>query len=342
MQPQATSINHSFCLPASFLNNQQRWSGRFKPNCGSELIPSEICSYKRLSFCFATIPQFCYPMPTPNPLVTVIIPCYNQAHYLPEALESVSAQTHPHWECIIVNDGSPDNTEEVAKAWMAKDPRFRYIQKVNGGLSSARNAGLDAANGEYIQFLDADDAIHPEKFELQILQLISTPDPALSISSYMATKAHDLTVKHPTRFMNPIFRSANHLKELIIDWELRFSIPVHCFLFKADIFQTPHVRFNESLPNHEDWDCWMNVFRLKPKVTFIHQPLAYYRIRDDAMSYDRTIMKKGFLQAIQMQQANFPHHSPEYRYLRLKSYLVRVKYALIALKAFVYHRLLTV
>ena len=139
-------------------------------------------------------------------LVSVIIPCYNQAQYLPDALGSVLAQTYPHWECIVVNDGSPDNTEEVAQQWCEKDNRFRYLHKQNGGLSSARNAGLDAAKGDYIQFLDADDAIHSEKLEIQTGTLQNSAENALSITNYMASTAHDLTQKHPSRFMSPKFR----------------------------------------------------------------------------------------------------------------------------------------
>ena len=95
-----------------------------------------------------------------NPLISVIVPCYNQAQYLDECLQSVLDQTYQNWECIIVNDGSPDHTEEIAKRWLEKDNRFRYIYKDNGGLSSARNAGIREAKGEYLFFLDSDDSLN--------------------------------------------------------------------------------------------------------------------------------------------------------------------------------------
>lgn len=272
-------------------------------------------------------------------LLSVIIPCYNQAEYLPDALESVMSQTYSNWECIIVNDGSTDNTEETANSWVERDQRFTYVKKVNGGLSSARNAGLERAKGYYIQFLDADDAIHPEKFEFQINALNGTPQNALSISSYMASTANDLSVKHPTRFMSPEFKTKNYLKELILFWELRFSIPVHCFLFKSGIFRYNEIRFNEKLPNHEDWDCWMRIFALKPEVKYIDKPLAIYRIREDAMSYSRNTMRKGFMRAIKLQTSYYPKHTKEYRFLLLKALLVRIKYFLIAVKGFIIHPL---
>ena len=100
------------------------------------------------------------------PLISVIVPCYNQAQYLDECLQSVLDQTYTDWECIIVNDGSPDHTEEIAKKWVEKDARFRYLSKENGGLSSARNAGIEIAKGEWILPLDADDKIGERYLEL--------------------------------------------------------------------------------------------------------------------------------------------------------------------------------
>lgn len=93
--------------------------------------------------------------------VSIIVPCYNQAQYLNESLQSVIEQTYINWECIIVNDGSPDNTKEIAEIWLEKDARFKYVYQENGGLSSARNFGISHASGEFILPLDADDKIAP-------------------------------------------------------------------------------------------------------------------------------------------------------------------------------------
>lgn len=91
--------------------------------------------------------------------VSVIIPCYNQAEYLDECLISVLNQTYSNWECIIVNDGSQDETEIVANQWIIKDSRIHYFKKDNAGLSAARNSGIAIAQGEFILPLDADDKI---------------------------------------------------------------------------------------------------------------------------------------------------------------------------------------
>lgn len=142
-----------------------------------------------------------------NTLVSIIIPCYNQAHYLPDALESVLAQKYPEWECIIVNDGSRDQTEAVAIEWVAGDKRFTYILKENGGLSSTRNRGLQAATGRYIQFLDADDVIDEEKLSLQVLQLPETQNLALSYCDYFPSTERNLKELYTSWYLNHKFKS---------------------------------------------------------------------------------------------------------------------------------------
>ena len=108
-------------------------------------------------------------------LVSIIIPCYNYGWLLPETLDSVLAQTHQEWECIIIDDGSTDNTRAVAEQYQELDKRFFYIYQVNGGMSAARNSGLRMAKGKYIQFLDADDLVMPYKLELQSKFLVENP-----------------------------------------------------------------------------------------------------------------------------------------------------------------------
>ena len=95
------------------------------------------------------------------PLVSIVIPCYAQAHFLSEAIESVLAQTHPKTEIIVVDDGSPDNAAEV----VARYPGVLCVRQENRGLAEARNTGFRASNGEYVVFLDADDRLTPNAIE---------------------------------------------------------------------------------------------------------------------------------------------------------------------------------
>src|SRR5215212_6403385 len=99
-----------------------------------------------------------------QPLVTVVIPCYNQAHFLGEAIESVLSQSYPHGELIVVDDGSTDETSEVASRYEGA----RLIRQENRGLAGARNRGLGEAKGEYVVFLDADDRLLPGALEASL------------------------------------------------------------------------------------------------------------------------------------------------------------------------------
>ena len=100
------------------------------------------------------------------PAISVIIPIYNVEKYLRRCLDSVLNQTFSDWQAICVNDGSPDNSAAILSEYAAKDSRFKIVNKENGGLSDARNAGMQHATGDYILYLDSDDFIHPQTMEI--------------------------------------------------------------------------------------------------------------------------------------------------------------------------------
>ena len=236
-----------------------------------------------------------------DPVISVIVPCYNQAHFLPEAFASLQAQTFPAWECIVVNDGSTDGTKAVAEGLVAADGRVRLVNQPNRGLAGARNRGLAEARGEYIQFLDADDALMPEKFELQLAAVDAAKKTAVVYCDYYASEFQDLRRPLPEAYMDPRFRTSEWLPECAARWEAGLSIPCHCFLFDARFFGIQWIRFDESLPNHEDWDCWMRILALKPSVKFVDAKLAIYRKHPDSMAHDYGRMRGGFLRAIDKQ-----------------------------------------
>ena len=101
-----------------------------------------------------------------NPLISVIVPVYNVEKYLDRCVESIVNQTYTNLEIILVDDGSPDNCPQMCDAWAEKDSRIKVIHKENGGVSSARNAGIDSATGEYIGFVDSDDTIDENMYEV--------------------------------------------------------------------------------------------------------------------------------------------------------------------------------
>ncbi len=107
-------------------------------------------------------------------LISVIVPMYKVEAYLPACLDSLLAQTHRETEFILVDDGSPDASGTIAEAYAARDSRVRVLHQANGGLSSARNAGIDAARGEYLAFIDSDDWVDPEMLETMLTVLEKT------------------------------------------------------------------------------------------------------------------------------------------------------------------------
>lgn len=228
-------------------------------------------------------------------LVSIIVPSYNQSHYMDEALQSVLDQTYTYWECIIINDGSTDHTEEIALAWCKKDDRFIYIKKENGGLSSARNYGMEAAKGNYIQFLDSDDILDNRKLELSLSQL-----------DFEENKEKNITITNFRMFNDNLTDSSApycvlkaqlfNLSSVLYKWESVFSIPIHCGLFDIDLFKG--FRFPEELKAKEDWIMWLYLFQKDPNVCFIDKPLVYYRSHQKSMTNDAKHMLENHMKAI--------------------------------------------
>jgi len=237
-----------------------------------------------------------------KPLVSVIIPCYNQGRFLADALDSVLEQAYPQWEGIIVNDGSTDDTRSVAQRYTKQDARFKYVEQENRGLPGARNRGLRETSGAYIQFLDSDDVIGSAKFELQLALLGASERVALAYCDHLYGAEDDIrrTIERH-RFYAPRFRMARPIEDIAARWETELSIPIHCFLFDSRLFLERRIFFDERLPNHEDWDCWMRVFAFDPEVLCVPQALAISRYHPSSMSRNVRRMRRGFLRAIDAQ-----------------------------------------
>lgn len=238
-----------------------------------------------------------------NSLVSIIIPCYNQAQYLDDALQSVLDQTYSNWECIIVNDGSPDSTEEVAKKWIERDERFKYVKKENGGLSSARNAGIDIAKGEWIQFLDADDYLHPAKLQESLNCLAKRPTTKLMVTDYK------LFTDKVQGFENPSSKLSEDLftfENILLEWGGKFVIPIHCGMFNAEIVR--RVKFNVGFRSIEDWIFWLDYFKCDFISVYIDKPLAFYRKNPTGLTSQKKHMNTSLLQAYIYILEHLPEH----------------------------------
>ena len=209
--------------------------------------------------------------------VSVIIPCYRQAEYLPASIESVLTQTHGCVELIVVNDGSDDDTEQVVRRY---GTRVTYVHKTNGGLSSARNAGLAAATGHFVMFLDADDLLHPEA----LARLTDAAGQEGECMVIMGTEffSDDPSVSLP----GPIVpeRMSSLLPRTFVN-----NRPVHAHLCpRAAIVQAG--LFNENLWANEDWDLWLRLGLNGIRVRTMEWCGAYYRRHHTSMSTDRARM----------------------------------------------------
>jgi glycosyltransferase involved in cell wall biosynthesis len=228
-------------------------------------------------------------------LISIIVPCYNQAHYLDEALQSIYNQSHNNWECIVVNDGSTDHTEALAKQWSARDKRFKYIYQENKGLSGARNTGLSLVNGSYVQFLDADDVLVSTKLEACLRALEGQNTNTIAVTNF-------LMLSNQTTKAQPAYCELKQelltFKNILYLWDIDFTIPIHCGLFPAAVCKD--VGFEESLKGKEDWLFWVRVTQQGAKVLFIDRPLVFYRLNPKSMSRSDANMKAYHLQAFSL------------------------------------------
>lgn len=208
-----------------------------------------------------------------TPAVSVIIPAYNQAHYLASALRSVLAQTLTEWEAIVVDDGSTDNTREVAAGF--DDARIRYIYQANQGLSGARNTGVRAAQGQFLAFLDSDDELTPEFLKTCVEALKA--DRALG-AVHTATQFIDQSGNTlPHTDAQPLAGDAFKQK-------LRqggFFPPVSV-VARIDCVREAGL-FDITLTSLEDWDVWLRLVQRHP-MRGLPQPLVRYRVYPGSMS----------------------------------------------------------
>jgi glycosyltransferase involved in cell wall biosynthesis len=212
-------------------------------------------------------------------LVSIVIPCYRQAHYLPVAIDSALGQSYPAIEILVVNDGSDDNTEAVARRY---GDRVHYIYRPNGGLSAARNTGIAQARGAYLKFLDADDHLHPDQIAWQAAAIGGRPD-RVALSGVRLYREG-----HPDQYLDHLPSATALLPDLFrdIDWG-----GVHGFLFPTDLVRAVGG-FDESLRFAEDWNFFCRVGLHNPKLITDPRIGAYYRLRAGSMSTNRVGMTR--------------------------------------------------
>lgn len=209
-----------------------------------------------------------------EPLVSVVIPTYNCAPYISEAIESVLNQTYQNIEIIVVDDGSVDHTKKVLKRFIGK---IKYYYQDNNGAPAARNAGLKVSSGDYFQLLDADDILLPNKikFQIETFKKLSCEYGVVysGVRFFNYTNSSKLMERGLHSFSGDI------LNKLI--WEN--SILIHAALIKKECFEKVGG-FNEDLQRCDDYEFWLRASSLGYKFYYINRVLALYRKRSDSLT----------------------------------------------------------
>jgi glycosyltransferase involved in cell wall biosynthesis len=202
---------------------------------------------------------------TPAPSVTVVIPCYRQAEFLPEAVESVVAQTRTDWEAIIVDDGSPDATADVARRLIEQHgPRVRLLRQANQGVSRARNAAIEVARGRYILPLDADDRLHPEFLEETAGLLDRDPSIGVVYTDYETFDGESRTIRVPAFDADGLCRG-NHIHNVS--------------LYRREAWVAAGGYNPNMFAGFEDWDLWIGCHEHGFRPERVSRTLFYYRVR---------------------------------------------------------------
>lgn len=227
------------------------------------------------------------------PLVTVIIPCFNQGRYLAEAITSARLAYEGPLEVIVVDDGSTDpKTERWLREAEAMGEYVRTIRQQNRGLSGARNTGLRAASGDYVQFLDTDDLIIPGKLDAQVAHFIASPDLDISVSNFLLCDDRRNAFSKPDE---AIAQFDLTLDDFLYKWERGFVIPIHCGLFKRSVLGS--APFDEDARAKEDWLFWCTLVSKGTRLAYAAGHWAVYRQHSESMRRSYVSMGKSWLKA---------------------------------------------
>jgi len=225
------------------------------------------------------------------PFVSIIIPAFNAAKYLPAAIDSVLSQQNIRLQTIVINDGSTDNTLEILEKYCAE---VTIVDQENSGVSAARNAGLNYVDGKYIVFLDADDIFLPKKLAIQAGFLEENPDVGAVFSDVICfqedetglrkTWPHKVNKKIKDQMGPPAHNQEIFLTQNILP-------PV------AAMVRTSCVKiiggFDTSLSGVEDWDCWYRI-GAQFQMAYLNQPTALYRVHPGSLSSNLDEMQKNY------------------------------------------------
>ena len=214
-----------------------------------------------------------------NELISIVVPIYNVENYLRQCLDSIQNQTYQNFECLLINDGSPDNSADICREYVSKDARFRYFEKENGGVSSARNLGIECSGGAYITFIDADDWVDSDYLEVLYNELIDE-NADISVSTYKRFHMGDncwYLHSFQRGYEKRVFTNQELIDEFIaldtFDYSYRFVCGKLVRKYLLD-----KIAFNCMTTLGEDMEFWLKLYLISNKVVFVNRDSYIYRI----------------------------------------------------------------
>ncbi len=215
-------------------------------------------------------------------MVSIIVPIYKVEKYLDKCIESIVNQTYKDIEIILVDDGSPDRCPEMCEVWAKKDNRIKVLHKENGGISEARNAGMDLATGDYVGFVDSDDYIHEDMYKI-LMQEMEKSDADVVCCKYVDVNEDGEVISRTAGFFdepnyNVIYKDRDFVHALL---ENRSMPVVWNKLFKKNVVDEYYFKHNTY---SEDYLFLLHIAYEEMSIVFITDTLYYYTAREDSIT----------------------------------------------------------
>lgn len=246
-------------------------------------------------------------------LISVIVPVYKVEEYLDACVESIVNQTWRELEILLVDDGSPDRCGAMCDAWAEKDSRIRVIHKENGGLSSARNAGLDVCRGDWILFVDSDDTIHPQMVQLLHEAATARPGCRLAMCNFFNTSEFPRPVPPPVTVSADTIRylEGRELWDTFYDDQKNVFFVIACSkLYHKDLLRNTRYPLGRI---HEDEFVTYQLIDQAQTVAYVQLPLyAYYHRAGSIMATESVKSLLDGLEALGQRAAFVREHLPDY------------------------------
>ncbi|PQJ73321.1 glycosyltransferase family 2 protein, partial [Polaribacter butkevichii] len=214
-----------------------------------------------------------------NPLVSIIIPTYNRAHLITETLDSIVAQTYTNWECIVVDDGSTDNTLAVLDEYLQKDNRFQYYKRPNDsikGANACRNYGFKVSKGEYINWFDSDDLMHREHLEKKVTCFIKNKK-----NDFVICKSQNFDDKIDEKGWKSNMLMTGDLFENYISGKT--TILMVSPMWRKSLLLKYNL-FDETIKQNQDLELYSRIIDKEQSIDFIDEVLIYVRENNESIT----------------------------------------------------------